>query len=963
MGLHSDGAMDIYREFPGPNAGYVLELYERYRRDPGSVDSATRAFFERWTPPGELEVTAGAPVSAPGSPVEKVAGAINLARAIRSYGHLAARLDPLGSPPPGDPALDPAAHGLTEGDLAELPATLVGGPLGEKATNALEAIRALRTVYSSHSGFDWAHIRLHDEREWLREAAESGRFRPPRSPIDPVALLERLTRVEAFEQFLHRVFPGKTRFSIEGLDMLVPMLDDLIGESADADICMIFIGMAHRGRLNVLAHVLNKPYAEILAEFRDPVGGLNPAIRDDLGWTGDVKYHRGAQRAMKDGELVNLVVTMPPNPSHLEQINPVVQGMARAAATAVDRPGAPHFQECSSMPILLHGDGAFSGQGIVAETLNLSHLEGYTISGTIHLITNNQLGFTTPPSQERNTLYASDLAKGFNIPIVHVNADDPEACIEATRLAFAYRQQFHKDFLIDLIGYRRHGHNEGDEPSFTQPTMYASIAGHPSVRTLWAQSLVKRDLVPASLPEDLVRQCTDELQRVLEALVPAEVLIEPQLQPPPRGAAGRVHTAVPVDQLRAINASLERVPEGFNVGPRLQRILQRRRRALDDETARAIDWGTAEELAFASILADGVPIRLTGQDVERGTFSQRLAVYHDADTGTTHTPLQALPQARAAFAITNSPLSESAAVGFEYGYNIAAPRRLTIWEAQYGDFVNGAQVMVDEFVVSGRAKWEQTPSLVFLLPHANEGQGPDHSSGRLERFLALTGEINLRIAFPTTAAQYFHLLRRQAALLEVDPLPLVVMTPKSLLRHPVAASSLRELAEGRWQPVIDDHVTGPNRGAVRRLILCSGKVYVDLISSKLREESPVEDAVPPAPAGLPGFGGVAIARIEQLYLFPFDALREILESYPNLEEVVWVQEEPENMGAWTYVRPCLQELVAGRCPLHYIGRPPSSSPAEGSSALYAVNQAALVQQAYSLGADGMQGDSPWLKRG
>jgi 2-oxoglutarate dehydrogenase E1 component len=375
-----------------------------------------------------------------------------------------------------------------------------------------------------------------------------------------------------------------------------------------------------------------------------------------------------------------LVVIMPPNPSHVEQVNPVVEGMARAAATAVDQAGAPRFQECASLPILLHGDASFSGQGIVAETLNLSHLEGYTVSGTIHIITNNQLGFTTPPAQERSTLYASDPAKGFNIPIVHVNADDPEACIEATRLAFAYRHQFHKDFLIDLIGYRRHGHNEGDEPSFTQPTMYTTIDRHPSVRALWARTLADRGVVASSLPEELVRRCTDELQqKVLEALVPAEVLLEPQLQPPPRGAAGRVRTAVPADQLRAISASLEKLPEGFKIGPRLPRILQRRRRALDDENERAIDWGTAEELAFASILADGVPIRLTGQDVERGTFSQRLAVYHDADRGNTHIPLQTLPQARAAFEIHNSPLSEAAAVGFEYGYNIAAPLRLTVW--------------------------------------------------------------------------------------------------------------------------------------------------------------------------------------------------------------------------------------------------------------------------------------------
>jgi 2-oxoglutarate dehydrogenase E1 component len=969
--------MDIYREFPGPNAGYVVELYERYLQDPDSVDLETRAFFERQAPTGEVKLPSAAPVTAPGLSPEKIAAAINLALAIRSYGHLAAALDPLGSAPPGDPALDLATHGLTEGDLRALPAAIVGGPLAQQAANALEAIQALRSVYSSHIGYDWAHIRLHEEREWLLEAAESGWFRPPECPIDPVALLERLSQVEAFEQFLNRAFPGRTRFSVEGLDMMVPMLDDIIGESADAGICTIFIGMAHRGRLNVLAHILNKPYAEILAEFRDTVGGYNLAVRDDLGWTGDVKYHRGARRAIQGGEPVSLTVIMPPNPSHVEQVNPIVEGMARAVATAADQPGAPQIAECASMPILVHGDASFSGQGIVSETLNLSHLERYSVSGTIHLIANNQLGFTTPPSQQRSTFYASDLAKGFEVPVVHVNADDPEACIEATRLAFAYRQQFHKDFLIDLIGYRRHGHNEGDEPGFTQPVMYETIDSQPSVRALWAQTLVDKGLAPSSLPEELVRRYTDELQQVLETLVPAEVLTEPQLQPPPRGAAGRVHTAVPADQLRAINASLERLPEGFRVFRRLERILQRRRRSLDDDGERAIDWGTAEELAFASILADGIPIRLAGQDVERGTFSQRLAVLHDAEQDIEYIPLQALPQARAAFEIANSPLSEAAALGFEYGYNIAVPHRLAIWEAQYGDFANGAQVVVDEFIVSGRAKWEQTPSLVVLLPHANEGQGPDHSSGRLERYLSLTGEINLRIAFPTTAAQYFHLLRRQAALLEVDPLPLIVMTPKSLLRHPAAASSLRDLAEGHWQPVlvedpvrfgVEDPVRFGNKEAgssksrarrgrrgdsVRRLILCTGKVYVDLIGRKREGDGAEADlAAPPA---------VAMARIEQLYPFPEEAVGAVVERYPALEQVVWVQEEPENMGAWQYVRPYLQELIAGRWPLHYLGRPPSSSPAEGSSALYAVNQAALVEQAYNLDSDMVKQDSAWLK--
>ena len=743
------------------------------------------------TAPAELATTLPA--------IEKIAGAVNLARAIRSYGHLAAQLDPLGSPPPGDPALELATHGLVEEDLVRLPAALVGGPLPRSrgrhplrwrpSGNCAPFIRPDSGTTTSTSVWPKSG-------RGCAKPRESGRFRPPQSPIKPVALLEQLTRVEVFEQFLQRVFPGKTRFSIEGVDMLVPILDEVIGAAADANICTIFIGMAHRGRLNVLAHVLNKPYAHILAEFRDPVAGHNFAIRDDLGWTGDVKYHKGAQReVVEGGEQVNLVIVIPPNPSHLEHVDPVVEGMARAAGTSVDRPGAPAFYECASLPILIHGDAAFSGQGIVAETLNLSRLPAYRTGGTIHIITNNQMGFTTLPSAERSTLYASDLAKGFNIPIVHVNADDPPACIEAARLAFAYRERFKKDFLIDLVGYRRYGHNEGDEPSFTQPLMYAKIDGHPSVRALWAEELLRQGLIDGSQAQAMVQKRMDELQWTLESLEPEEEVIEPQLQPPVPGTARRVKTAMAAEELRGLNASLAQIGAQIHLNPKLQRTIERRRKAMDSEDTAAIDWGTAEELALASILAEGIPIRLTGQDTERGTFNQRHAVYHDVQNGETLIPLQVLPQAHAAFEVANSPLSENAAIGFEYGYNIQAPDRLVIWEAQYGDFVNGGQAVIDEFVVSGRAKWEQTPSLVMLLPHGYEGQGPDHSSGRLERFLQSAAEINLRIAVPTTAAQYFHLLRRQAALLQTDPLPLIIITPKSLLRQ--RARSLVAQRSGR----------------------------------------------------------------------------------------------------------------------------------------------------------------------
>jgi 2-oxoglutarate dehydrogenase E1 component len=917
--------MDFWREFQGPNAGYVAELYERYRRDPLSVDPSARRLFEQWAPPDGVVATP-APGAAPD--LSKFVGAVNLAQAIRGFGHLAARLDPLGSPPPGDPALLPENHGLSPDDLRQLPASLVGGPAAERSANAWDAIEALRGIYSGTIGYDYDHVRVPEQRQWLRQAAESGRFRAPQAPIDELGLLRLLTRVEAFERFLHRTFPGKTRFSIEGLDLLVPMLDEMLRAAGQDGLPSILIGMAHRGRLNVLAHILNKPYAQILAEFKDPVKGRRQAVReDDLGWTGDVKYHLGARREGVEGQMS---VALAPNPSHVEAVNPVVEGMARATGTRVDQPGPVHFDAHLTLPILIHGDVAFSGQGVVAETLNFSRLPGWRTGGTLHIIANNQLGFTTPPAQGRSTLYASDLAKGFEIPIVHVNADDPAACLEVARMAYAYRAQFREDFLIDLIGYRRYGHNEGDEPAFTQPVMYAAIAHQPTAREQWAARLVERGLISAEQAEALVREQMGQLQAELEGLQPEEAIVEPVPEVPPRGAARRVETAVPAERLRELHQSLLSLPEGFAPHAKLQRALERRRAALDQADQPSIEWAHAEQLALASILADGTPIRLTGEDTERGTFSQRHAAFHDVNTGQIYIPLQALPQARAAFEVRNSPLSESAAVGFEYGYNVQAPERLVIWEAQYGDFIDGAQVTIDEFIASARNKWGQTPSLVLLLPHGYEGQGPDHSSGRPERFLNLAAETNLRIANCTSAAQYFHLLRRQAHLLKVDPLPLIVMTPKSLLRHPAVASSLNELAGGHWQPVIDDASAREHPEQVRRLIWCSGKVYFDLTTSPLRAQHPE----------------AAVARVEQLYPFRPDDYQAIFSGYPNLEEVFWAQEDPENMGAWEFMRPNLEAVIAGRWPLRYVGRPRNASPAEGSSAKHALHQAALVEEAF-----------------
>ena len=919
-------------QFAGVNAGYVLELYERYQQNPESVDPATRRVFESWIP---VDATA----SAPGQPqpsvdIHAVVGAANLAECIRRYGHLAAQLDPLGSAPIGDPSLSPRAHGITDDDLRRLPASMVGGPVAESSSNAYEAIEKLRRVYCSTTGFDYAHVFVPEEREWLRHAAESGRFLPSMEPKAAEALLDRITQVEVFERFLQRTFPGKTRFSVEGLDMLVPVLDEILCGVADNGTRHAVIGMAHRGRLNVLAHILQKPYAQILAEFKDPVQARTWRI--DLGWMGDVKYHAGARAAAPRGQMH---VVMPPNPSHLEAVDPVVVGMARAAGTVADQPGAPRFEGASTLPVMIHGDAAFPGQGIVAETLNLSRLPAYDTDGTIHIIANNQVGFTANPNDSYSTSYASGLARGFKIPIVHVNADDPVACLEVARLAWEYRARFRRDLLIDLIGYRRHGHNEGDEPAFTQPLMYRKINAHPTVREIFASTLVKQGSVTQEAADGLVKQYFGVLEKTYESLKPDQDFVAPIPEQAPAGAAAQAQTGVPVATLREINDALLAPPQGFTFHKKLERGRERRRAVLANADDRTVDWATAEELAFATILADGIPIRLTGEDVERGTFSHRHAVFHDANTGKQFVPLQEFAQARASFEIHNTALTENATIGFEFGYNIQEPDRLVLWEAQYGDFINGAQVMLDQFVTSGRAKWGLKPSLVLLLPHGYEGAGPEHSSARPERFLQAAADINLRLVNCTTAAQYFHLLRRQAALLRRDPLPLFVLTPKSLLRHPATASTPRELEEGRFMSVIDDVDARGRAKSITRLILCSGKVFVDLIGSATRAAA----------------SDVAIVRVEQLYPFPRVALADVLAGYPNLRDVVWLQEEPENMGAWDFMRPLLEEVIADRAPLRYIGRARSASPSEGSSAWHQLNQKALVEQAF---ADDGHGPEP-----
>jgi 2-oxoglutarate dehydrogenase E1 component len=761
---------------------------------------------------------------------------------------------------------------------------------------------------------------------WLREAIESGTFRHALTADEQKALLKRLTEVDAFERFMHKAYLGQKQFSVEGLDMTVPMLDELTQLSATRGAREVVIGMAHRGRLNVLAHNLGRPYESIFAEFEGS-STLEPITTLPQGGTGDVKYHHGAQGSYQLPGGESIIVRLESNPSHLEFVAPVAAGATRAAQTTRQGPHA-HQDTNAAMPVILHGDAAFPGQGVVAETLNLQALDGYTVGGTIHLIQNNQVGFTTDPDDARSTTWASDLAKGFDVPIIHVNADDVAACITAVRLAFAFRQEFGHDVLIDLIGYRRFGHNEADEPAYTQPEMYQAIKKHPSVRELFARQLIDDGVVSeqeaSEMTDEVWAVLSDQHQELKERIAGAKEVEhatgEYQLD---RTPSPEVKTAVSRDRLRVLGEELLSVPDGFNVHPKLVKQLEQRRQAID--SGDGIVWAQAEALAFASLLTEGIPIRLTGQDTERGTFSQRHLVLHDPKTGQEHCAMQHLPGALAPMELHNSPLSEMACVGFEYGYSQEGPETLVLWEAQFGDFVNGAQVIIDQFIVSGLAKWGQSSRLTLLLPHGYEGSGPEHSSARLERFLQLAAEGNIRVANPTTPAQYFHLLRRQARIAKQRPL--VIMTPKSLLRLAQATSRLDELVEGRFKPVLADPEVDPEQ--VTRLALCTGKIYYDLVGQREREPSP----------------NVAIGRVELLYPFPQAELLDLAAMYPNLREVVWVQEEPRNMGARAFMSPRLLHVLPEHLQFGYIGRPERAASGEGYPVAHATEQHRIVATA------------------
>jgi 2-oxoglutarate dehydrogenase E1 component len=846
--------------------------------------------------------------------IAKQAGVLQLMRAYRVRGHLWADVDPLGYNPEPHPELELSHYGLTVWDLDRR--FIAGGLGGSHGTLTLrEILDTLRNTYCRHIGVEYMHIQDPQSRHWLQEWLERPEASAPLPRDEQMRILEKLNAAEAFETFLGTTYVGQKRFSLEGAETLIPMLDALLRAGAASGVEELVLGMAHRGRLNVVTNVVGRSHGEIFREFE---GDLDPGTTHG---SGDVRYHLGASGAYRDpgGRLVH--VTLAPNPSHLEAVDPVVEGMVRARH---DRRGDLGREKV--VPLLIHGDAAFAGQGVVAETLNLSQLKGYRTGGTLHIVVNNQIGFTTGPADARSSHYPTDVAKMVRAPIFHVNGDHPEDALRVVSLALAFRQSFKRDVVIDLVCYRRWGHNEADDPSYTHPILYERIQRHRSVRKLYTDQLLRRgdiDVVTAERAlEDFSRRLREVHDEVRRARRAAPERARPELEAT-EGEAGEPAAATRVgrERLSHVLDGLERTPPGFAKHPKLERQLAERRRRCEEGR---IDWALAEALAFGTLVLDGAPVRLSGEDSGRGTFSQRHAILYDHRSGEPYVPLAHLAPDQAPFTVFDSLLSEFAVLGFEYGYSADHPEALVAWEAQFGDFANGAQVILDQFIAGAEEKWGQTSGVVLLLPHGYEGQGPEHSSARLERFLQLAARGNLLVAQPSTPAQYFHLLRAQHGRRK----PLIVMTPKSLLRHKACISPAAELSDGRFELVLDDpHVADP--AAVRRLLLCSGKVFYDL--DERRTESALDD--------------VAICRLEQIYPFPGEALARIAQRYARVEERTWVQEEPRNMGAWSYLHERLQDLGAPGSAWRYVGRPRSSSPATGSLRRHQAEQRALLDEA------------------
>ncbi len=916
--------------FSGPNLGYVMEQYDLFLQSPEQVEPELVALFQQFGSPtleGEQVVTEGASYQ-PGN-MKKVFAAVNLADAIRAQGHLAADVYPLKDRPLDTSRIELSTYDLTEADLVSMPASLFFNNVPVNVTNGKQAIDYLRTIYTGKIAYEYSHVE-DAERQWIQDKIESGTSKVKLTAEEKKALLERLTRVEDFEKFIHKTFVGQKRFSIEGLDTLVVLLDEIIKAADKEKMNYLQIGMAHRGRLNVLTHVVNKPYDMMFADFahvpNDYFFPEDGSLEISKGWTGDVKYHMGATHTKKSGMKVKLAY----NPSHLEVVSPIITGSTRAAQEDTTKPGLPTQDTSKALAVLVHGDAAFAGEGVVQETLNYAQTSGFSTGGSIHIISNNMIGFTTEHTDSRSTRYTTDLAKGYGIPVIHVNADDPEAVVEVAKLSFEYRQLFGKDILIDLIGYRRFGHNETDDPTVTNPLTYKIVSSHPTVRAMYGEQLTKEGIVTEEQVKKLDQEVYAEMQASYDHVkeVGAEKgHFEIEMPEAVKNDYPEVETAVSKEDLIQINQDLLAWPESFEPQNKLAKILQKRVEAL--ETGK-IDWGHAETLAFASILKDGNPIRITGQDAQRGTFSQRHLVLHDKNNGAEYVPLHHITGSKASFAVYNSPLTEAAIVGYEYGYNLENEKALSIWEAQFGDFANMAQYMFDNFISAARSKWGQKSGLVLLLPNGIEGQGPEHSSTRIERYLQLCAENNWIVANCSNAGNYYHLLRRQAKMLGTEAIrPLVVASPKSLLRHPLAAATLEQLSEGKFEEVIEQPGLGKNAKKVERILLASGKVTIDLADR-------VQDGK--------GFDNIHIVRVEQLYPFPSQKISDIIAKYPNTKEIVWVQEEPKNQGPWKYALEYLLDLADGK-KVKYVGRPEMSSTSEGDMDSHKIAQAKVIDEA------------------
>ncbi|MDZ7691222.1 MAG: multifunctional oxoglutarate decarboxylase/oxoglutarate dehydrogenase thiamine pyrophosphate-binding subunit/dihydrolipoyllysine-residue succinyltransferase subunit [Balneolaceae bacterium] len=856
-----------------------------------------------------------------GASLEDNKRAIAVMRLINMYrtrGHVLADLDPLSDEPGHSPELDLDYYGLTLWDLdREFYCAGLGGY--EKAPLRV-IIKLLRDTYCGKIGAEFMHLLDLDERKWLRERMESTTNTPELDKDDKIQILHKLNQAMAFEQFLHKKYIGHKRFSLEGAETLIPMMHFMLEQAADDEIEKIFMGMAHRGRLNILVNIMNKPYRKVFADFE---GNLDP---DSIQGSGDVKYHLGAKGQHHSESGKNVDIELLPNPSHLESVNPVVEGSARATQDHLEKDDPSN----RIVPLLIHGDAAFSGQGVVAETLNMSQLDAYKTGGTIHIIVNNQIGFTTLPKDGRSTEYASDLAKMILAPIFHVNGDNPEEAVHSIQMALEYRQKFNKDVVIDLVCYRKHGHNEGDEPAFTQPGMYEEIDIHPSVRDIYTREKLRKDELTEDETEELFAEFDDLLQEAFEDAKnssPLEVTEEmlKRRETPQKERNELPDTTFPEDEIKDIAIKLNTVPKDFDANPKLLKQLAKRAEIVENNESK-IDWGFAEALSIGSLLKNGTTVRLTGQDAERGTFSHRHAILHGTETDQKYIPLNNLSEEQATFYPYNSLLSEFAAVGFEFGYSTANLDALVLWEAQFGDFVNGAQIPIDQFISASEAKWGQHSSLVMTLPHGYEGQGPEHSSARLERFLQLCAQDNLQVVNLTTPAQYFHILRKQV--MQKNKKPLIIMSPKSLLRHPMATSSKDDLVKGQYQPFIPDQEI-EDKSSVKRLVLCSGKVYYDLV--KYREENEIDN--------------IAIGRLEQFYPFPDQDIKNTFKEYNQVMDIVWCQEEPKNMGAWTFLAPrIMQELQDGQ-DLRYVGRQASASPAAGQMKIHQAEQERLIKNA------------------